>query len=82
MEASSQSAVIEKLHNLAHLPIRADELVLSLFAAKSEQVSETTGKIRFFPDGSFTGGRVGLARGQQKYHVTVDWLTGPISIVD
>jgi len=58
------------------------ELALSLFTARSEQVSETTGKIRFFPDGSSTGGRVGLARGQQQYHVTVDWLTGRISIVD
>lgn len=58
------------------------ELELSLLTARSEQSDETTGAIRFFPDGTSTGGGVGLARGTREYHVLVDWLTGRISIVE
>ncbi len=36
--------------------------------------------IRFFPDGSSTGGRITLAKDRQQYHVSVDWLTGRISV--
>ena len=59
-----------------------DELDISFVTARSERLDETTGVIRFFPDGSSTGGRVSLARGARKYHVDVDWLTGRISIRD
>ena len=38
------------------------------------------GTIRFFPDGSSTGGRITLAKDRQQYHVSVDWLTGRISV--
>jgi general secretion pathway protein H len=39
-----------------------------------------TPRIRFFPDGSSTGGSIGLIQGGQQYWVTVDWLTGRVSI--
>lgn len=34
--------------------------------------------IRFFPDGSSSGGRAALARGQATRLVEVDWLTGRV----
>ena len=37
-------------------------------------------QIRFFPDGSATGGRVRLARDNRQYVVVVDWLTGSVSL--
>ncbi len=55
---------------------------LSLFTARSEQLDEVSGSIRFFPDGSSTGGRVTLGGDARKYHVEVDWLTGRVSIQD
>ncbi len=58
------------------------ELDISFVTARSERLDEATGVIRFFPDGSSTGGRVSLARGAREYHVDVDWLTGRISIRD
>ena len=47
--------------------------------------SETEGPtahIRFFPDGSSTGGSVGLAQKGQQYWIDIDWLTGRASIRD
>lgn len=53
---------------------------LKLFTAQSEIVNERQGAIRFFPDGSSTGGRITVASGERKYEVDVDWLTGRVSI--
>jgi general secretion pathway protein H len=55
-------------------------LELKLYTAQSEIVDEKHGAIRFFPDGSSTGGRVTLASGERKLLVDVDWLTGRVSI--
>ena len=57
-----------------------EELSLSLYTARSELQDESTGRIRFFPDGSATGGRVTLARDNRQYVVAVDWLTGSVSL--
>jgi hypothetical protein len=40
------------------------------------------GQIRFFPDGSSTGGRIGLSRNDRRAAVAVDWLTGLVSVDD
>lgn len=58
------------------------ELEISLGTARSEQLDPTTGAIRFFPDGTSTGGHIRLARGERAYRVTVEWLTGRVAIVD
>jgi general secretion pathway protein H len=58
------------------------ELELKLFTAQTEAVSERKGAIRFYPDGSSTGGRITVASGERKYLVDVDWLTGRVSIGD
>ncbi len=57
-----------------------EALTVSLVTAVSEQVDETAGRIRFFPDGTSTGGRVTLSRNDRKFHITVDWLTGLVAI--
>ena len=55
---------------------------LKLYAAQSEVTSERRGSIRFYPDGSSTGGRITVASGERKFLVDVDWLTGRVSIDD
>lgn len=55
-------------------------LELSLYTARSELEDESTGRIRFFPDGSATGGRITLASGGHSYVVSVDWLTGAVEV--
>ena len=61
------------------LPPKID---ISLYTAQSELSKEKTGAIRFFPDGSSTGGRVTLAAGERKYLVDVNWLTGRVGIIE
>jgi general secretion pathway protein H len=55
---------------------------LKLFTAQSEALSEKKGAIRFYPDGSSTGGRITVASGERKFLVDVDWITGRVSIDD
>ena len=58
----------------------SDRLELKLFTAQSEVRDDSHGAIRFYPDGSSTGGRVTLSAGERKLLVDVDWLTGRVSI--
>ena len=58
------------------------ELELKLFTAQSEVTGEKRGAIRFYPDGSSTGGRITVSSGERKYLVDVDWITGRVSITD
>ena len=57
-------------------------LAVELVAAEDEMQSDTVGAIRFFPDGSSTGGRVILKRCDGGYQVGVNWLTGRILVAD
>jgi general secretion pathway protein H len=40
------------------------------------------GEIRFFPDGSSTGGEITLAGGNAHRYVQVDWLTGRVAVYE
>jgi general secretion pathway protein H len=53
---------------------------VALYTTEDEELSEAVGTIRFYPDGSSTGGGVGLSLGNDQYDVLVDWLTGGVSI--
>ena len=47
-----------------------------------ESQSSESIEIRFFPDGTSTGGRLTLALGERQEHVVVDWLTGAVSLAE
>jgi general secretion pathway protein H len=53
---------------------------LSLYTGRGEAMSETAGVIRFYPDGSSTGGGVAVTLDQLRYLVLVNWLDGNVSI--
>ena len=55
---------------------------LVLITTTQEQIDEHTGSIRFFADGSSTGGGIRLVKGKNRDQVLVDWLTGRVSIDD
>jgi general secretion pathway protein H len=55
---------------------------VSITSAKEDQPNDHTGRIRFFPDGSSTGGRITLQSGKRQWHVNVSWLTGEVRVVD
>lgn len=59
------------------------DAVIKLIAAESEMREDGVGAVRFFPDGSSTGGRIFLGReGRGGYQVGVTWLTGRIQMID
>ena len=55
---------------------------VALFTATDQEVSDTVGTIRFYPDGSSSGGGVALIDNGQRFDVLVDWLTGGVSIYE
>jgi general secretion pathway protein H len=57
-------------------------LELSVTSANSDQSNGDIARIRFFPDGSSTGGRITIRSGQREWHVNVSWLTGAITLFD
>ena len=58
------------------LRIRPADAKISVVGAESEKQSEHEIGIRFFADGSSTGGAVELALRAQRVAIEVDWLTG------
>jgi general secretion pathway protein H len=51
-----------------------------LTTTQDETASASRGAIRFYPDGSSTGGGLTILRSADRYDVLVDWLTGAVSI--
>ncbi|HEU5445352.1 MAG TPA: GspH/FimT family pseudopilin [Pseudolabrys sp.] len=62
-------------------PVRlASSFGITLLTATRELIDAGTGQIRFYPDGTSTGGRITLTHGNRRYHVVVDWLTGRVAL--
>lgn len=55
---------------------------ISLTVAEEEFAEGREGSIRFFSDGSSTGGRITLEWGRQLRRIDVNWITGAVSISD
>lgn len=55
-------------------------LDISLLTARSELIGQGTGGIRFFPDGSSTGGRVELELLGDRAAVNIRWATGAVTL--
>ncbi len=64
-------------------PVAIDEaLTLRLKTAESERINDHLGAIRFFPDGSSTGGEIRLGNGARSLRITVNWVTGKVRILE
>jgi general secretion pathway protein H len=62
-------------------PVQIDRTIEVTFqTARQELVGETIGQIRFFADGSSTGGRIDLSRDGRHTAVSIDWLTGLVAV--
>lgn len=59
----------------------ATEIDVSLTVAE-EELQEGDGSIRFFGDGSSTGGRITLEWGNLLRRIDVNWITGEVTISD
>jgi general secretion pathway protein H len=62
-------------------PVRIDDgIALSFETARSQLLDEGIGQIRFFPDGSSTGGLIRLVQGDVRAEIRSDWLTGLVTV--
>jgi len=62
---------------------RLDERIdISLTVAEEEFADGQEGSIKFFGDGSSTGGRITLEWGPQLRRIDVNWMTGAVAIAD
>ncbi|MFI4970250.1 MAG: GspH/FimT family pseudopilin [Lysobacterales bacterium] len=56
------------------------DMTLRLTTAETEQTGANSGGIRFFADGSSTGGHISVLQGQREWRINVAWLTGDIAL--
>ena len=57
-----------------------ESIRVKLNTAESELVGNAKGGIRFYPDGSSTGGSVELTANEHVFTVNVEWISGRISL--
>jgi general secretion pathway protein H len=57
-----------------------EDAQVSLQAASDERLDDQRSAIRFYPDGSSSGGRVTLKTADNERRIDVDWLTGRVSL--
>ncbi len=53
-----------------------ESIDVTVVTAQNELTGEGQGNIRFFADGSSTGGRITLERGKAAWQIDINWLTG------
>lgn len=56
------------------------QMTMKMLTAASEQVDEGVGRIRFFADGSSTGGHIDLLREKAVWGIDIAWLTGEVTL--
>lgn len=56
------------------------DMTMKLFTARSELEEEGVGRIRFFPDGSSTGGHIDLLKDSAMWRIEIMWLTGDVKL--
>jgi general secretion pathway protein H len=60
----------------------SDEIDVTLVIAQDEFKDEDTGQLRFYADGSSSGGRITLEWGNLVNKVDVNWLSGKVEMRD
>lgn len=56
-------------------------MTLGVTSASEDAIDNHIARIRFFPDGSSTGGHITLHQQKRQWLVNVSWLTGAVSVV-
>ncbi|MFI3217704.1 MAG: GspH/FimT family pseudopilin [Methylococcales bacterium] len=57
-----------------------ETIKVTVVTAQSQLTEKNKGSIRFFGDGSSTGGRVSLKRRENVWKIDINWLTGQIEL--
>jgi general secretion pathway protein H len=75
-DLAENSYTVDKRDKTYQIP---SSIALTVVTAKN-QLRGQQASIRFFPDGSSTGGRVTLTRAEQAWQIDINWLTGQINL--
>lgn len=59
-----------------------DTIALTVVTAQEELTGKGLANIRFFPDGSSSGGRIKLERNSAIWQLDINWLTGQVELED
>lgn len=57
------------------------DIAVTFTSAKFLQRSDTVGEIRFYPDGTSTGGLLDLSGNSKTVRIRVDWFDGEVSMI-
>jgi len=79
LDLEENSYTLSNRDKVYEIPQAIDVTVVT---AQSELTGRGQGSIRFFPDGSSTGGRITLERNTTKWQIDINWLTGQIELED
>ncbi len=60
----------------------SESLSAELLTGRLGDDADGNARIRFYPDGSATGGRITLFDGRRLFVVGIDWLSGRVQIVE
>jgi general secretion pathway protein H len=64
----------DKIYNIP------ETINMTVVTAQSELTGKDSGHIRFFADGSSTGGRITLERSNMAWQIDINWLTGQVEL--
>lgn len=84
-EATMTIDLTENTYTVSDRPksyIISKSISLTVVTAQSEVRGNGIGNIRFFPDGSSTGGRITLEQDKLAAEININWLTGQIKLGD
>jgi general secretion pathway protein H len=82
------SVAINLAENTYHISNRtkvyhfSDEIDVTLVIAQDEFKGDEIGQLRFYADGSSSGGRITLEWGERQNKIDVNWLSGNVRITD
>jgi general secretion pathway protein H len=77
LDLGDNSYTVSGRDKLYRMPETID---ITVVTAQTELSGAGSANIRFFADGSSTGGRITLERGQTSWKIDINWLTGQIEL--
>ena len=77
LNLTANNYLVSGRNKLYQIPKSID---VSIVTAQTELTEDGTASIRFFPDGSSTGGNITLKRGHNTWKININWLTGQIEL--
>ncbi|TAN70867.1 MAG: type II secretion system protein GspH [Methylobacter sp.] len=77
MDLEDNSYTVSGKDKLYQIP---EDIEVTVVTAQTELTGNGSANIRFFADGSSTGGRITLERAHAAWKIDINWLTGQIEL--